>query len=84
MSDLTNIICASCIMHHKYIIYICMYIIYIIYIICTIYMYVYIIYHKHPDHFPSAILDISYTELVQPLLILDYLPSFSVKTFWEK
>ena len=49
-----------------------------------IYMYVYIIYHKHPDHFPSAILDISYTQLVQPLLILDYLPSFSVKTFWEK
>ena len=47
-------------------------------------MYVYIIYHKHPDHFPSAILDISYTQLVQPLLILDYLPSFSVKTFWEK
>ena len=55
MSDLTNIICASCIMHHKYIIYICMYIIYITYIKCTIYMYVYIIYHKHPGHFPPAI-----------------------------
>ena len=34
----------------------------------------------HPDYFPPLILDNSYPELVQPLLFLDYLPSFSHKT----
>ena len=38
----------------------------------------------HPDHFSRPILDTSSPQLVQPMLFLDYLSSFSKKTSWEK
>ena len=38
----------------------------------------------HPDHSLLPILDTASPQLVQPLLLLDYLPSFSNKHFLGK
>ena len=38
----------------------------------------------YAEHFPPSLLDTSSPQLVQPLLFLDYLPSFSHKNSWEK